>query len=232
MDICDLLKPYGTLAVLSVEGASRDYSSSLRLREFVERMNIESNSLDVDLIVIPAYNLRQLLSGIHHYNLSMFDVPKDYSEKMILSDAEKEKALESQGLWDDGMLAKLSGAKIYFQSLDDCYLHLQSYDLEFPKDVFKRALQIYVGTVLRNKTRGEIEEIPKAIIDALWQENSGINIERGKTTLKKQILKIGVATMEYAFEYALKKGEQSPISMVVVYDYANGRWDFHSSDSD
>ena len=233
MDICDLLRPYGTLAVLSVEGTSwSDSHHTLRLGEFVERTNIESNALDADLIVIPANNLRQLLSGIDHYNLSMFDVPKDHPEKMILSNAEKEKAQESQGLWDDELLAELSGAKIYLQSHDDCYLHLQSYDLEFPKDVFKRALQIYVGTVLRQKTRGEIEEIPKNVIDALWPENSGIKIERGNTTLEKQILKIGVATMEYAFQYALGEEEQHPTSIVVEYDYANGRWYFHKSDSD
>ena len=125
------------------------------------------------------------------------------------------------------MLAELSGARVYIQSHDDCYLHHQSYDLKFPKEVFRRALQIYAGTVLRKKARGEIEEIPKVVIDALWPENSGVKIERDNTSVKKQRLKIGVATAKDASG----KGEQGPISKVVEYDYAAGRWLSSQTDS-
>lgn len=175
-DLCDLLEPYAPLAVLSVDQDSYYSSWSgqlLRLCEVLERMNVQSDALDADLIVISANNLRKLLSSLRHYNLSIFDVPQDYPTYKILSNAAKERAQETQGLWDDELLAELSGARVYIQSHDDCYLHHQSYDLKFPKEVFRRALQIYAGTVLRKKARGEIEEIPKVVIDALWPENPG-----------------------------------------------------------
>ena len=197
----------------------------MRLCDVLERIDVQSDALDADLIVISTSSLRKLLSGLTHYNLTIFDVPKDCPKNAILSNAVKERAQEAQGVWDDELLVELSGARVYFQSHDDCYLHVQCYDLEFPKEVFKRALQISAGTVLRKKTRGEIEEIPKAVINALWPENSAIKIDRGKTGLKKQRLKIGVATTKDVWG----KGEQGPISRVVEYDYATGLWHFHQS---
>ena len=78
-DLCDLLEPYAPLAVLSVDQDSYYSSWSgqlLRLCEVLERMNVQSDALDADLIVISANNLRKLLSSLRHYNLSIFDVPQ------------------------------------------------------------------------------------------------------------------------------------------------------------
>jgi hypothetical protein len=238
VDLCDLLARFETIAVFDVahasfdvqgvEGMLGDSGLSLAaqakrpavLSEIAAARDVDCHVIDAGIIVIPAKDLADLLTGLDHYNFYAFDVSKDYTEQEIVENVSNHR----RGEWrrTEHPLCRLAQARFFLHSHDDCDLYLEAYDVSFLKQVFERALQMYAGTVLAEESGfgGEIAGIAAEVMEALWPTNAGLTILKSDTEARGLQLRIGVSQTEFHFQ----EGQRYPISLFVEYDASAGRW--------
>ena len=238
IDLCDILARFEMIAVFDVSHSTcgvqageemsghSDRSPAWRagkpasLSEIAATRDIDCHAIDTDIIVIPGSGLADLLSGLDHYNLHAFDASTDYTEQEIVEGVSNHR----RGEWwrTEHPLCRLSHARFFLHSHDDCDLYLVAYDLSFLKQVFERALQIYAGTVLAESSgfQGEIASIPVELMETLWPINAGLTILKSGTEIRGLQLRIGVSQTEFSFQ----ENKRYPIAFFVEYNASIGEW--------
>jgi hypothetical protein len=222
IDMCDLLGQYQALVLFDVDTSVYDVERGvvLTLDEVAEHEGISRCTVDTNTLVVTADALRALLVSMPHYNLHAFDQPAGYTELdviggvLALSDFDYRR--------QQPPLPAVTGARTTLDSHDDCYLHLDSYDLPLLKAIFSRALQIYAGTVLAEEIalEADVAEVPEAITDSVWPSGYGLTMLRAETIVTGSRVRIGVATKEFDFQ----SDQPYPTAFVVEYDFESREW--------
>jgi hypothetical protein len=224
IDICDILDEFGfsTLIVFGVDHFTFSDSAKkpLSLSEVANNEKIIHQAIDTETISIKIDGFRGLFTNLDHYNLHAFDVRPIWQEETVIENVIAIK--EHKWPKDKLLLSKLSGANLYIDSHDDCYIYLEALNSDFLKRVVSRTIQSFAGTILDQEFNlmDSIHEIPTTLINTLLIETPIITILRENSSYLDNELKIGISRKKFS----LRNPTIYPIDGVITYDPFTEKW--------
>lgn len=224
IDLCDIIEMH-TLEYLVVFDVEQYSLFDSRTKEELSIKGLAANAqatfsaLDSKTIVLPKQELSHLLSTFRHYNLSLFDVERDWDENRIKNQV----SICDEHDWrrEPTLLPKLTASRFHLISGEDRHVSIETYDPEVSRPIFSKALQFYVGTVLAEKYKSsDVANIPQDILNEFWKDNFSLTILNQATKLQKGYLKIGVSRQPYDFKNPLGY----PPEFRIVYELQSQKW--------
>ena len=222
--ICDLLQSHGEIVVFGVDhGVSEpeDVGSTLDLTELATMDGIQHGVIDANTITISSDELFRFLSGFSHWSLRAFDIAEGTNNETIIINVVS--YFEMQEMDCKTKLSNLTAGSFLLESHDDCYVTLETYNVELLMRVFERTLQTYVGTLLLEGDTNEsiqIGSVSNEVMEKLWSTKAVFTILPEHTTLGPLGVNIGVSMK--AFEFKTIDGYHP--DAIVEYDVANQKW--------
>ncbi len=219
-EIADLLlnRVQDTCAVFDVDLHSYCGSHQHSLEEVLEELEVSHDRLRPNCVTLSKSGLEKLIGEVGHYNFHMIDLPTglgadDIAEmRPILKDHDQREA----------MLPKVHGSRVFLDTHDDCYLYVESRDVDLLYGVFARLMQIYFGTlILRDRgSRPVISNVPLDEVSDILPAGSSFTALRENFRFYANRLMIAYSDVELEFT---KKKEYPPVG-VVEYDVYEGVW--------
>jgi hypothetical protein len=222
-DLHDLLAWPHAVATFGVGHSLSDQATSRlpTLREAALDLEIDCHVIDDETVVFLGEDFVRLIDGLGHYSLCAFDVPEGHTDSDVIINVLT--CDDHNWAKNDLPLPHISGATFYLDSHDDCYLHLEAYDLDFLKSVFVRTLQIFVGTVLFASLDVDIEiaDIPWEFLDHVWPMDSALTIMWNETYVAEQQLVMGISPEDFRLS---RMYDEYPVNSWIGYDFSTGEW--------
>jgi hypothetical protein len=204
-DLIDLIKVYAQpIAVIFDVDHSRlsdDGEAFLTLTEVASHFSIEHDSFGSDIVSVAKEKLDSLipeLESYNHYNLHLLDLAQIPSEEEMIEYyfAYYDHKLETP------LLKQLNCATLYLDSHDDCYLYIETRELDFLKAILARAIQIYIGTIICEEYQidPDVEELPSELLEMLWPLDAAFTILREDTLIYHDRIQIAYSDQKYDFQ--------------------------------
>jgi hypothetical protein len=215
LDMCDLLRQCPALVVLDVEG---DFGSTLS--QEATRRGIEQSAVDADTAIFAVDNLAALLGDLRHYDLTAFDLSAEFTMDDVIASVigYLDHRLDKEG----SILRWLDKSRVFLHSHDDCYLHLESFDIHLLQAVFARTLSIFTGTALamRFGIDDAIADVPTDVVAALWPNGTALTI------LMDEVDRAGDQVIMRSSPVMVPWQGAVPNSPAIVIEYhvKNGEW--------
>lgn len=221
--ICDLVELFAqnNLILFGVDQCCvfDELDQPLVLEKLANKAKISYNRIDSQTLVLKKQDLEHLVI-FDHYGLAAIDIGDDWNEMEVISQVIT--FLEHDWKGSEILLSKLKHSHLLVSSHDDCYLKIQTYNMDFPKQVFIRALKNYSEAILFNPDQEpvEITEISLNIVDTFWGDNFGLSILGENTYIAGQKIYFGICKKSYQFTSSV---EYNP-DFWVCYSQKDKQW--------
>jgi len=188
-DISDLIGEYAqqTYIVYDVDNPVMHGPATHRLLEFdeiVSELNVSCRIYGPRVIAISEKEFDGFAKNLPHYNFNMFDLRSEPNDEAMASLYR----FVTDYDFEEPMLNRVSEARLFLHSHDDCYMYVEARDESFLKSVFARTLWIYCRTVTRSRfgrTREDIPKPPLPFVETIFPLNSAMTILRKNTEVRR-----------------------------------------------
>ncbi|MFI5982849.1 hypothetical protein ACIBEA_18460 [Streptomyces sp. NPDC051555] len=117
-----------------------------------------TNGLAEEFLVLDRDLLPRLLDGTWSpYELALIDLPADRSAEQL---DELALVLGTTG-FDEPLLSRLTGSRVWFSGHDDCYVFLETSDAALPAAVLARLLTLMAGAALAESEQEPFARVPE-----------------------------------------------------------------------
>jgi hypothetical protein len=189
------------------------------LVEVAQEQKLNFDIFDDETICFEKYELAKLLKDFSHYNFAFFDFEEKPDIDLVL---ENYIIFDDQNWKEDSfLLNKVKKTSFFLSSHDDCYLNLETYNLNFLHDVFERNLQFYVSTyLLENEQKGVSDsKLEMQTLSEILSENKEVTICLKNTFAKENTLVIPFSNKKYDFYEQTEE-----INGKILFDFENNEW--------
>jgi hypothetical protein len=225
VDVCDLIEQAAQDSIVvfgvgQVSNLDERTDLPISLAELAENAHVPFTMVDAGTIVLPKGSLFALLSTFCHYDLSLFDIGKDWREIDIISQVIAHREHDWRG--QAPLLARLPASKFFLDCHDDCYLSLETCNPQAPKYFFMRTLQIFTGTILweKHKTAFDVVDFPLALLNSFWGPEPALTILEQTIQLASDYARLGVSRKHFSFS---EDAEYKP-EFWIRYGFKNREW--------
>lgn len=190
------------------------------LVELARAASITPHVFADDVMSIAKDDLLALLENIHHYEFRIIDLPR-------VPTSEESNALYCHYGQDGGTGSPLGTANFplsssfYLHSHDDCYMLLESRDVDLPIAIIEKTLRTYANTALAEigLTVQRINSVPRDLLNNLLAAPD-ISILRHHTNLINRVLNIGFSRASFNFREPADLGQDGQLEL----DIDSGAW--------
>ncbi|NHJ33119.1 MAG: hypothetical protein FK732_09660 [Asgard group archaeon] len=193
-----------------------------RTVEFAQIQEIKYRKILDDLIMFKKDELKRFLYELSHFNFHLFDSNKEISEEQA-KDIERLHTEYDKGNSKIVLLKSLEFSDHFIDSHDDCYLIAESRNIEFLKDIFAQALQIFCGSFIHKKIRKkyDIASVSEEIFNLVLPVGEDVTILEQNTELDGETVKIYYSKRFYDFHTPIN---QYRLAGRIDYNYKIREW--------